>query len=291
MLFANTHNHSTFSDGVYTPEELIELGKNEGYGAVVLSDHDTVQGYYFMQKAARKAGLLTILACEFTTEGLGHDGEFHLLGYDFNSDEPEMRELLDYGAKRYREKTRLQLLWAQEAGRLTDITWEDVLNEFPYNDFICNNHIFRTLVKKGYAREDEYLPFFEDNFRWWLQPEERKKQLSQMPAPAIEDVIRIVLKAGGVPILAHPHNQEKFIPRLMEIGLLGLEVRHDMLTDDESKRLIEIADANKLYKTGGTDHNGILGGYLDFGEQYKVDPMKAGATEEEFMRLYKRELG
>ncbi len=291
MIFANTHNHSTFSDGVYTPEKLIELGKREGYGAVILSDHDTVQGYYFMQKAARKAGILTILGCEFTTEGLGCESEFHLLGYDFNPDEPEMRELLDYGAKRYREKTRLQLEWAQEKGRLTDIIWEDVLNEFPYNDFICNNHIFRTLVNKGCLNEEDYLSFFEDNFRWWLQPEEKQRQLAKMPAPRIEDVVKIILKAGGVPVLAHPHNQGKYIPELIKLGLMGIEVRHDMLTKNETERLIKIADENKLYKTGGTDHNGVLGGYLDFGEQYKVDPMEAGTEEADFMRLYKRELG
>ena len=54
MLFANCHNHSTFSDGAYPPEKIAELAKEAGHKAIVLTDHDTVRGTYFMQKAARK---------------------------------------------------------------------------------------------------------------------------------------------------------------------------------------------------------------------------------------------
>lgn len=70
MLFANCHNHSTFSDGVYTPEQLVELAVKIGHRAIILTDHDTVRGNYFLQKAARKAGLLSLAGCEFTTIGL-----------------------------------------------------------------------------------------------------------------------------------------------------------------------------------------------------------------------------
>jgi predicted metal-dependent phosphoesterase TrpH len=140
-------------------------------------------------------------------------------------------------------------------------------------------------------KEEAYLTFFEDNFRWWLQPEDKKQKLNNMPAPDIIDTIKIILKAGGVPVLAHPHNQEKYVDKLIKEGLMGLEVRHDRLLPQESERLIRIADENRLYKTGGTDHNGVLGGYLDFGEQYKVDPMMAGTEQDDFMKLYRRELG
>lgn len=83
MIFVNGHNHSTFSSGVYTPEELATLAKKEGYKGIILTDHDTVQGTYFVQKAARKEGLLSLLGCEFTTTGFGE--EFRLLAVCFNS--------------------------------------------------------------------------------------------------------------------------------------------------------------------------------------------------------------
>ena len=85
MLFANSHNHSTFSDGVYTPEQIASMAKKLGYKAVVLTDHDTVRGTYFMQKAARKEGFLTLLGCEITTAEFGCEAGFHLLGFDLLS--------------------------------------------------------------------------------------------------------------------------------------------------------------------------------------------------------------
>ena len=85
MLFANCHTHSTFSDGVYSPEELVDLAVKIGHKALILTDHDTVRGTYFLSKAARKAGLLSLLGCEFTS--VGPEGQnVHLVGFDFNPD-------------------------------------------------------------------------------------------------------------------------------------------------------------------------------------------------------------
>ncbi len=113
-MFANMHNHSTFSDGIYTPEEIVKMANDLGYKAIVLTDHDTVQGTYFMQKAARKEDLLTLLGCEFSTVEYGVG--FHLLGFDFNPDEPGIRKLLGRGAGNQKNRTELLLQWAQEKG-------------------------------------------------------------------------------------------------------------------------------------------------------------------------------
>ena len=92
MLFANCHFHSTFSDGEYHPNKLVELAKSLGHRALILTDHDTVRGTYFLQNAARKAGMLSLLGCEFSTKGLG--SSFHLVGIDFNPENVAMRKLL-----------------------------------------------------------------------------------------------------------------------------------------------------------------------------------------------------
>ena len=66
-IFASCHNHSTFSDGEYSPEKLAEIAKSEGHGGIILTDHDTVRGTYFVNKEARRLGLKSILGCEFST--------------------------------------------------------------------------------------------------------------------------------------------------------------------------------------------------------------------------------
>lgn len=287
VMFADMHNHSTFSDGTLTPEEIVALAKEHGFGGVVLSDHDTTQGTYFMQKAARKAGLLSFLGCEITTQGYDFAPGFHLLGYDFNPDEPEMKELLAYNLERTSRRTKLLLERGLEKGTLKDITWEEVMEEHPYNDFICNDHVFRTMLKKGVAKPEDYDTWFRPNFSFRDQEREREIQaIINKPAPHVEDAIRIVRKAGGVPVLAHPHNQGQYIEKMIQQGLMGLEVKHDIVRGEESLWMQKMADEHGLYKTGGGDHEGVLSGY-----KIKAQPCDASIDEDNFMKLYRRELG
>ena len=53
-IFASCHNHSCYSDADYTPEELVAIAHRLGHGGIILTDHDTVSGTYFINKAARK---------------------------------------------------------------------------------------------------------------------------------------------------------------------------------------------------------------------------------------------
>ena len=64
-LYANLHNHTTHSDGIFTPTELVKVAKEEGYKAVVATDHDTVTAYDEMKAACAAEGLETIFGCEF----------------------------------------------------------------------------------------------------------------------------------------------------------------------------------------------------------------------------------
>lgn len=288
-MFANMHNHSCFSDGVYAPEQLAVMAKRQGYDAFVLTDHDTVQGTYFMQKAARQQGLLTMLGCEFTTTEYGEG--FHLLGFDFNPDEPGIRQILQHGAAKELRRTELLLIWAQEKGRCLEVTWQEVRDAYPYNDYLCNNHIFNVLVAKGARREEDYFEFFDPDFKWNPVTQAKIEEYIHMPQPSTKTVIKAIRDAGGVPVIAHPHQQLRFIPDLIDAGLLGVEANHPMLTDEEVTQLHSLADARGLYKTGGTDHSGILGGYDATNPELRCELPRNSASEDDFMKLYRRELG
>lgn len=288
-MFANMHNHSTFSDGVYTPEQLAKMAKDLGYGAFVLTDHDTVQGTYFMQKAARQQGLLTMLGCEFTTEEYGEG--IHLLGFDFDPDEPEIRKVLHRGATKERRRTELLLKWAQEKGRCLEVTWQEVCDAYPYNDYLCNNHIFNVLVAKGARKEEDYFDFFDPDFKWDPVTQARIEEEIHMPQPSTKAVIAAIRKAGGVPVIAHPHNQLRYIPDLIEAGLMGIEANHPDLTDEEITQAHQLANERGLYKTGGTDHSGVLGGFEYTNPQLRCELPRNSVSEGDFMKLYRRELG
>ena len=290
MIFANMHNHSCFSDAAYTPEELVELAKTEGYGGVILTDHDTVRGTYFMQKAARKAGLLTFLGCEFSTKGLG--SSFHLLGFDFNPELPEMKALLRHVSQKSTQRTRLLFQWAVENGTLKDITWDEVLAAYPFNDYFCNDQVAVTMRKKGLM--EEKTAEFKAAFSYKDKDREtRIKEIMGMDVPNVIDVIKIVRKAGGVPVLAHPSGQLEYVEKLVEEGLMGVEANHPSVSEEETKELHNMADKMKLYKTGGTDHSGVLGGFACIEDDWMSHEQlfACGAQEEDFMKLYRRELG
>lgn len=295
MLFANCHNHSLFSDGVYTPDQLAALAKQEGYGALILTDHDTVRGHYFMDRAARKNGLLTLLGCEFTTREWGQS--IHLLGFDFNPEQRDMKQLLYYGAQKQIKRTEFMFHYAQEHGTLKQgVTWQEVLDAFPFNDYICNNQVFEVYLQKGLYTLDEYDDFCRDNFSYALPSSKMAKEQINMPTPATSDVVEIIKRAGGVPVIAHPCDPPltDYADDLLKMGVMGFEVIYPTMTAEQIAFFDAFCNEQNLYKCGGTDHQGTLGGYIERCPQdpsYVIDPQTGGMTEADFMKLYRRELG
>src|SRR5262245_2600477 len=87
-MFADLHLHTSFSDGTYTPEELVTHAQRQGLKAVALTDHDTVEGCTRMALACDRAGLEFIPGTELTTEL--HGQELHLLGYFIDAQNPRL---------------------------------------------------------------------------------------------------------------------------------------------------------------------------------------------------------
>ena len=84
-FYANLHMHSTHSDGVYSPAELVAIAKAEGYKALAITDHDVATAYPQLKKACDEAGMDCIFGAEFSSPSellKGHRGlsnTFHIL--------------------------------------------------------------------------------------------------------------------------------------------------------------------------------------------------------------------
>ena len=289
-MFANLHMHSTFSDGQYTPEELCALAVKQGHKAIALTDHDTCKGSYFMHRAARKHGLLCLTGTEFDADGF--DTHFHIVGLDFDTNNSKITELFKKTSSRELIRSRILFDRSKENGWLKDkdITWEDVVARYPNNDYLCNNQIFVVLKEKGLATQDQYMDFFPD-FGWREDREEELAPIINRPMPTVEETIEAIHDAGGVAILAHPHEQLQYIPGLVEMGIDGVEVNHPSLTEEDSKILLELAAKYNLYKSGGTDHSGVLGGLTDLGGSHVIADGVGVIDEESFMEIYNRVKG
>ena len=161
IMFANCHFHSTFSDANITPAELVATAKTIGHKALVLTDHDTVRGTYFLGREARRAGMLTLVGCEFSAG-------IHIVGIDFNPQETEMRELLDYLPSYQYNRSKMLFEAGLENGTLRQgVTWQEVTEAYPYNNYICNNQIFDVYVKKGIYKPEEYTSFISSSFSFF----------------------------------------------------------------------------------------------------------------------------
>jgi hypothetical protein len=293
-IFASCHNHSTYSDGEYTPEVLARIAKNMGHGGIILTDHDTVAGYPFMKAAAEKYGLKTMIGCEFSTCFKGRG--FHLCGYDFDPTHPEMAELLRIGSMIQTKRTELLFKWGLERGSLREgITWQDVLDDHPNHTYFCNNEVFASYMKRGIYRYDEYDDvFLMPNFSYSLGYEDKIHEITGISYDDVhtDEVIRIVKAAGGVSVIAHPHNKGQYAKDLIDAGVMGFETRHSMLTPEEHEFYEKLCEEHGLYKMGGSDHEGVLGGLMTFPDpSYDCPYEHSGVTEEDFMTLYERKLG
>ena len=98
-MFADLHLHTHFSDGTYSPEKVVECGREHGLSILALTDHDTMEGCTRAAAACAAAGLEFITGAELTAEQGGH--EVHLLAYFVAPDHPRLcREMAKFQAVR-----------------------------------------------------------------------------------------------------------------------------------------------------------------------------------------------
>jgi predicted metal-dependent phosphoesterase TrpH len=292
QIYANLHLHSTHSDGKYTPEELVLLAKQEGYGAIALTDHDTVTGNADIAYYAKKHGLESIFGCEFSVQGQGKD-DFHFVAFDFDPAYPPMAEYLKGMAYRQTHQTKAYFDLGVEKGCISGIAWEEVLSLNEGIEWFCNEQVFSALLKKGVYKREDYEKWVDT---CWYPLYKELRVPPAYPFLGPKGIIDLVHAAGGIILIAHPHGVLDQIDRLVALGLDGIEVYHPDLTPEEQTEAMRIAYEKNLFVAGGTDHSGLLGGeYISFKNPeecpYYLEPRVFGTMEEHFHELKERKIG
>jgi len=289
-IYANLHTHSTHSDGVYSPSELVSIAKAEGYGALAITDHDTASAYPELKAACDIEGLECIFGVEFSV----YDPKpYHIVGFDFDPEYPEMKKYLAEMAARQTDNTKACFDLAVEKGGISGITWQDVLDYNKGIPWLCNNHVFNAMLERGLVKQENYMAWFRENFekqRGYFPPSYNFKPLSEL--------VKLIKAAGGFAIVAHPHNSLDDIDELMKIGIVGLEVLHPDLTEDEKERALEIALEKGLFISGGSDHNGLCGGYYSSypteeelkASYHYIPELSVGTSKEYFDEIKNRKI-
>jgi predicted metal-dependent phosphoesterase TrpH len=245
------HTHSAVSDGTQTPTQLIRDAVTAGLGAVALTDHDSTAGWQEAFAAASGTGLTVIPGMELSTN---HGAaSVHMLAYLFDP----LNAAIVAETARIREGRLLRAeRIVERIAADYDLSWDDVLAESSDGTTLGRPHIADALVRKGHVPNRSAA--FESILHW------RGGYYEKYYAPSPLEGVRLIVAAGGVPVLAHPATRGKyrqmddvFIGKLAEAGLFGLEVHHRDNTEAGKKRLIALATKFGLEITGASDYHGV----------------------------------
>lgn len=255
------HLHSNRSDGSESPAVVMRAVKEAGLNIVALTDHDTTDGWDDARGACADLGLTFVPGIEFSAS---NDGSIvHLLGYLVDPGHSEFVATCD--------RTRNDRQWRFE--KMVDNLHQDfggMTREFAYSFHeegatLGRPTIARALIDLGIV--STVSEAFDD-----ILSSSNERYYAGHSAPTIEDAIRLVRAAGGVPVLAHPwtstrttlvgeHDTDEQVEarfaELVDAGLAGLEVHHEENTPFGRQRLAEIAAHLGLIVTGSSDYHGL----------------------------------
>jgi len=245
-MFVDLHLHTTYSDGSYTPQELVEKAKKLGYSAIAITDHDTIAGIKKSLKAGRKHNLEVIPGVEFNT--ILNNKEVHILGYFINYQNQELLNLLEKIKKERRERIEKMIDLLKELYNF-NITLDEI-KAISENNILGRGHIARLLTKKGYVNTWEEV--FDEYIGKGQPAYVKRKKISPFEA------IDIIKKANGLPVIAHPGliGDDNTVQQIINYGIEGLEVYYLEHSEKEIKYYNKLAKENSLLITGGSDCHG-----------------------------------
>jgi 3',5'-nucleoside bisphosphate phosphatase len=249
MKFADLHLHTKYSDGTFSPEELVAQAQKAGLACIALTDHDTVEGCAEAARAAAAVQMEFIPGTELTAEH--DDTELHVLGYFLDTQNQKLlAEIAKFQAVR-QNRIHLMVQRINELGVPLEVESVFALAN-------CKSpgrpHVARAMVKAGLVAglDEAFERFLKKGRPAWVP----KQKVSALEA------IELIHQAGGIAVMAHPglNRSDDMIPAMVEAGLDGIECFHTKHSTTMSERYLEIADKYGLLISGGSDCHGYSKG-------------------------------
>lgn len=256
------HVHSNRSDGSVSPANLVSLALEKNLAAFALTDHDTTDGIDEAVLAAKNNDLEVIPGIELSTEYLGRD--IHIVGLYIDHKSDAFQEYLKefQNSRDIRNQKMCQKL--QECG--IDVKYDELTTEYP-GSVLTRAHYARFMLKKGYVKSlpEAFDRYIGDHAPCFL-PREKITP---------EKGIDLILRSGGVPILAHPilyhmsdAHLEELVAKLKKAGLIGIEAVYSTYHAGEERQIRALANKYDLLLSGGSDFHGKAKPGLELGTGY-----------------------
>ncbi|RDY33160.1 PHP domain-containing protein [Lachnotalea glycerini] len=259
MNTIDLHVHSNASDGTYSPTQLVDYASKKHLSAFALTDHDTVAGVNEAIHAATQYNIKVIPGVELSTDYNNQD--VHILGLfiDYTNDS-FLSKLKDLNAIRAKRNDQMCYLLQKEG---FDISIKKMYEKFG-DTVITRAHFARYLLDHGYlsSMKEAFDSYLDVGCSCYVP----KYKCSPFEA------IDIILKANGVPVLAHPllyrfNNKqlEELVHLLKNSGLMGIEAIYSLNENQDEANMLALARKYNLKVTGGSDFHGKNKPNIDLG--------------------------
>ncbi len=245
--------HSVVSDGTDTPQEILEKVKAAGMALFSLTDHDAVKGSGMLLKIRGEDDPHLLPGVEFSCRD--NEGKYHILGYGYDPEAPSILDTVQMGHSLRMQKVMARLEYLKTTFGV--VFPEEELQRLMLMDNPGKPHIGNLMVKYGYAKtKEEAINDFIDGLH--------------MPSKYIrpEQAIEGIIKAGGIPVLAHPafgsggelivgDDLDRRVRHLMDFGLRGMEAFYSGFSPKLCTEALALAEKYHLFVTAGSDYHGM----------------------------------
>jgi len=266
---ADLHMHTTASDGVHSPRDVVRMAKDAGLAAIAVTDHDTLGGLAEAREEGEKLGILVVPGVEISTSLAGRD--IHVLGYFVDERDETFRARL---AGQRETRARRNAMMLEKLARLGIRIGMDELAAVAKRDggsgkaagpaasgeeairSVGRPHIAQVLVEKGVVSSvrEAFERFLGEGGAAYVAP----------PRITPGEAARWIREAGGKAVLAHPglYGDDDLVLRIVSEGIDGIEAYHSEHTPEQETRYAALAERFGLPATAGSDFHGARNGEL-----------------------------
>lgn len=258
------HIHTYYSDGVFSPEKIVDLAIEAGLNVIALTDHDNVLSYQVAKEYLKTKNTDFTLIQGIEVNTLYKDYEVHILGYFPDVNKNDFKALLktQQQARIKQTKEILRLLAKKEGIR---IAFEDVKEMVAEGGSIGRPHIAKAITNAGGTSSvmEAYSKYIHKDSPVYIE----RKTVSPF------DAVEIIYDSGGIPVIAHPYDidiAESLIKELMNCGLRGIEAYHRKHSPAIVEYFSTMAENLGLIVTGGSDFHApnIMNGQIILGKNF-----------------------
>jgi 3',5'-nucleoside bisphosphate phosphatase len=249
-MIVDLHNHSYYSDGVYSPKEVVKLAYKNGCKLIALTDHDTTDGVLEAQQSANEFQVELIHGVEISA--FWQNMTIHIIGLGINIDNDKMQEGLEHNKNLRKQRAEKIAFGLRRIGIKNAFEKAQKLSK---TSNMTRTHFAQMLINEGYSKDMKSV------FRSYLAG--KKPGSVRVQWENIDKVISWIHAAGGKAIIAHPFRYKitnKKIKYLLsdfkEFGGDGIEVVNAFSSNDEINLSAKWSKEYNFLTSCGSDFHG-----------------------------------